>query len=200
MNHTLKVAVLLLLVASFSTAQAAVITGLEPDDYGNGVDISNTVAGTTIITASAIGNLVTGSSVFAVIDSITSTGTKVFGYQSGTGTGTTLANDFVSASLRFDFTPGVNKVTIDVTANDQSNPGQATLTAYNASNVVIGTASTGTMTYDVPITLTVTGVIDHVGLIGNFSTADNLTIPEPATIALLGLGTLTILSRRRRKC
>lgn len=109
-------------------------------------------------------------------------------------------------AIRFDFSTPVSAFAFNWGASD----GVWTLTAFNASNQIIeamstpitrasnagdyiGLANAG-MAY---ATLTTTNVGDWI-FIDNFTVAAG-TVPEPDTLAILGLGLMGMVSLRRRK-
>jgi len=186
-TYTLGMLLLLLLLITSAT-EASVI--LDADGSANGTDISNKTTG---ITASAVGILPANSSVFAVTSGSTSTGSEVLGWFN-TIYFTTLNGGNVA--FRFDFSPGASQVWIDIIGNNESSAGDATLTAYDSSNAVLGTDSTSGLGINQIDTLTFAGAIDHFTVTGNSANVDHLVVnlvPEPASIALIGFGAIGLL-------
>lgn len=194
-TYSIGVLLFLLLLIASATAEANIITTLEPDNYSSGTNISVAVPG---ITASAVGILPTSSSVPALTSGSTSTGNNVFGWVNGVTYFTTLAGGNVA--FRFDFTPGGSQVWIGVIGNSTSSAGNAMMTAYDSGNAVLGTDSTSGLGLNQVDTLTFSGTIDHITITGNSANVDHLVvnlIPEPASLALIGIGMIVMVGHRR---
>lgn len=190
-------------------AQAAPIT-IDPDDFADGAVI--TAAGVTIKTAA-------GGDVYSVTGGNPSTGTRVFG-----NCATCITSwdgmfpapnpydvnflDFPPSVLRVDFASGAGFVSIDVIPDDTIDP--AILAAYDAGGNLVAVDSFDDTTQPAPgtaRTLSVSGAIAFIvvgGAFGDTVDLDRLVydtaraVPEPAMAALLGLGALGLIARRRR--
>ena len=200
--HAVTLVVILVLIFSDSgTSQAAII--VDPDAFTEGTNISNAFPGVTL---SAFGSGNVGQDIFVVNPSIqsvepfqASTGTFVFGTN---GPYPHLFWD-TEVHLQANFANPVSLVSIDFIGTDASDVGE--LFAYNASNNLLDSATTPALGTNQVGTLTVSSLVNNIAYIvaagdSGASTIgiDNLQyIPEPATVCLLGLGSL-VLRRRKR--
>ncbi len=197
-------------------AQAAIVTA-EPDDFANGADISDSFSGLTL---SSVGPYAgTGGSLDGRVYSriaqepvFAATGISVFGNNLiGTDSASTPRNQlwYQSSSLlsayrlRADFDAPADYVAIDFITNDSSDSG--VLEAYDSTGTLL--ASADALSSGAPDTVEISrpsydiAYIIASGVAGETLCLDNLTaniIPEPATLLLLGLGTLGLFRRIRR--
>ena len=190
---------------------------VEPDDFPNGTNISNAFPGVTLSDITGGGGAV--NPVLSLTSPVASTGTRVFGrfdQQTSWGNGSW---DF----LRIDITGATSSASLDFIADDSdSNP---VLAAYNSAGILLtsstlpGTFAVGTV---VPLTVSAPNIATVLALgdppPGSFGTIAQITaitsggpnnwvvdnfryerVPEPATIALVALGTLAATAWRRRR-
>jgi hypothetical protein len=202
---------------SLNAAHAA-LTIIDPDDFADG-DVIEAPGVATIRTLA--GDSVFAVDVFNAGYGYASTGTKVFGPCTGCSNGwsgmpQSIPNPFdyspfsLSQTLRIDFVGGTNYVEIDVLPDDTYDP--AVLAAYDINDNLIGTVGYDQNTQPAPgdfRRLSFSGAIAYIvvgGIDGDTSDLDRLAfgdrpvgVPEPATLALLGMGALGLAAVRRRK-
>lgn len=203
-----------------STTVYADIVTVEPDDFADGTDISNSFPGVTLSFAD-------GSAVFAtpVTSTTPSTGTRGFGNSPTNdllaGFNTTTPDPFSVAGLspssqvlRVDFATPTNFVSIDVIPDDSNDPSR--LAAYDAAGNLLDTdGDPGVGVADIPVTLSITrpsadiAFILASGINGDNVALDNLqydgniaavpTLSEWALILLMmSLGAIGIQLTRKQ--
>lgn len=174
------------LIITFSMASYADIVTVEPDDFADGADISNSFPGVALSTAD-------GNPVFSAeqTSTVASTGTRSFAL--GTAGNITFAG-FNSASpdpfsvaglgspgnvLRADFATPTDFVSIDVIPNDNSDPSR--LAAYDAAgNLLQVVDEPGIGVADIPVTMSISrpsadiAFILASGVTGDTIALDNL--------------------------
>ena len=198
-----------LLGLAFSVNAHATIITVEPDSFANGLDISNATVGVSL-------QMETGNSVYAYGTGDTnyaSTGTKVFGYDAGLGFGVEPFWDNQDI-FRATFSALADYVAIDVINNNGA--GQGTDNAYmevfgtDGLLTTIPSSSIGFPGYQTLSFQSVSANISYIRLSnlgGSDFNLDRLqfgnnipnNIPEPGSLALMGIGLLGYFSRRERQ-
>jgi hypothetical protein len=198
------------LALMFSSIGTAAVLTVEPDAYGEGDNISNAFPGVTL---SSVGPGFDGdydASIFAINPSVqplepfnASTGSLVFGTNDNTYPH--LFGGWGDASFRADFAYPAKEVWLDAIGNDSSD--YAMLQAFDAGDNPLGDPYyTKMLTSSMFETMYVSwgsyeiAYILASGVSGDSVGFDHLVaaVPEPATICLLGLGTLSLIRRKRR--
>ena len=162
---------LLLLSSSLASAQISV----EPDDFPEGADISNAVAGVALSTVGSGWNEA-GPGILAVNPSTkpepfsASTGSLVFGTDDGSFPHLFMDAEFLQ--LRADFAAPAISVSLDFIGNNASDFGE--LKAYDSSDTLIDSAFTGQLTTSAVETLTVSGPGIAYIIAGGTSGGDSL--------------------------
>ena len=113
------------------------------------------------------------------------------------------------ADLRIDFIQATDFVSLDIIANNGSDPGF--LESYDSTGTLLGSFTTqGNLGSGIPETATISSGSTNIayiiasGLGGNDVALDNLiynsaTVPEPTVLALLSFGLLGVGIARRKK-
>lgn len=175
----------------------AVMFDWESISLGVSTSFSQTVGGLTAT--------VTG--VSSQVTSITASGGAAnlpFGLRSVCGGVATPSNSW--RPTRIDFSSTVTGVTAWFGDNGPDDDGTVTLSAYNANNILIGSSSIvrGTTLPAQSLTVNAVGIAYVIGTTnatpnGHSVVWDNVsTVPEPATMAVFGLGAATLLRRRKK--
>jgi hypothetical protein len=195
--------VLALLWYGTGTAEGLIV--VDPDAFTDGTDVSNAFPGVTL---SALGNYDNADSkVYARADSLASTGDNVFGTNWWGDPEWGFDTSF-QPHLRVDFSQLVMSVSIDAIGNNSQDYGR--LEAYDSTDVLLDDYETSLLTVGDVESMTVSTASPSISYIlaagkdpgvepHHTILLDNLSyvVPEPATIALLGLGSLALLRRRR---
>ena len=206
MKKLITICAIAVLMLAVSPAAMALVT-VDPDAFAVGTDISNAFSGVTLSSIGPGFDNDFDPRIFS-IDPLAwpgpfnaSTGSLVFGTNddwipnvfSGTGDG----------HLRIDFSVSALSVSLDAIGNNDHD--YARLDAYDASNTLIDSYSTGNLPTSIFETMTVSGNISYVvarGVSGDTVGFDNLNfqpIPAPGAILLgsIGVGLVGWLRRRR---
>lgn len=199
--QSVRMGVSLVVVACLGGAASA--GNVEPDDFANGTDISNSFAGVTLTTVlSESGFGIAGGSVFSYNSPFASTGSRTFGNSNFIEFGANAPN------LKAVFASGtVSSVSIDVIGDIGSDFGF--LSAFRADNSLIQRVETGQLPSFVSQTLTVVSGLNEIAYVvtgGKGHRAlflDNLqftdvVIPLPSAAGMGMIGLVVIGARRRR--
>jgi len=182
----------------------AKIVTADADGFSDGIDISNVFDGITLSSVGDYPDL--DGRVYAYGDGLASTGTNVFANNLSFQR-QWYADLTEGFALRADFDQPANFVAIDIIGDDSSDYGQ--LSAYDSSGILLGFVLSPQLTSGQVFTATIDrdwafdiAYIIAGGAISTEDTVhlDNLTanvIPEPATILLLALGSLSLTRTRR---
>jgi hypothetical protein len=197
MKRLITICLVCMIVSGLSSLSNGVT--VDPDAFPAGTVLNNAYPGVTL---TALGDVV-DSYVLSYTSSLATTGDRVFGMTGGDYLWGDGNYDYMKAA----FASGAVQVSLDFIADDYDE--NATLVAYDAiGNIVDQDASSGTYSPSQFVTLTVSAPYiayiyaegDPVYHIDNWA-LDNLVytpVPEPATMVLLVLGSLTLLKQRRR--
>ncbi len=188
---------------------------VEPDDFVDGTDISNAVAGVTL---SAVGGEVAGPEVYSrEAGALASTGTRVFGFVRAVPGSASVPEvawwDFAGfSSLRADFDVPTDYVAIDVIADDT--PDAGILRAFNAADVEVASVQSAVISFGEVDTMVISrGSADIAYILaGGYASGSGpddihldylrterpTVVPEPASAAIMLMG-LAGLARRKRK-
>ena len=193
-------------VVSWSTGavEASDIT-VDPDAFPIGTVLNDAYPGVTL-TAPGDSNVLPNSNVLALASQWVSTGSNAFG-NSEPRRGDAWGNENFDY-LRADFAMGALTVSLDFISNDDSGDQNAVLKAFDSLGVLVDMDITDlvpggefvTLTVSAPYIARVHAEWDNINRIEN-GALDCLTyepVPEPATVALLGLGSLVLLHRRKK--
>ena len=199
------------IATAFLTTTAQGVT-VEPDSFAAGTDITNATPGLTLTTS---GNIVFGTSAGSTFATtpptgpgVSSTGSLVFGYQNGSQMQTNFSQGFLNATLRGEFTTFASEIMIDAIGNNTSGGSDAgVLRGFDASDNLLAMDTVTGLSRGQVGTLSITSpnadgfaAFTFTGGNNAGSNADNLRftpVPEPASLALTGLASLTLLRRRR---
>ena len=190
----------------FTSMANAILITVDPDDFADGTDISNAFSGISLSAIDGGNNILLTNSVFSQTSSLASTGTQVFGHD---GIFTQTWAQGLVADLRIDFIQATDFVSLDIIANNGSDPGF--LESYDSTGTLLGSFTTqGNLGSGIPETATISSGSANIayviasGLGGNDVALDNLiynsaTVPEPTILALLSFGLLGVGIARRKK-
>ena len=206
MNKRLMALFTCLALTLFTSMANAILIIVDPDDFVDGTDISNAFSGITLSAIDGGSNVIATTSVYSQTSLLASTGTQVFGHDGIFVE--TWANGLVG-DLRIDFMQATDFVSLDIIANNGSDPGF--LEAYDSTGTLLGSFTTlgnlGPGTSETASISSSSVNISYViasGLFGNDVALDHLTYnsvtaPEPTVLTLLGLGLFGIGVARRKK-
>jgi hypothetical protein len=175
---------------------------VDPDAFADGTDISNAFTGVTLSSVYASSD----GKVYARANILASTGLNFFGHSDYNDEWFDRPNNAHCPALKAVFDSPVMSVSIDAIANDDNDYG--ILKAYSSSDILLDTYNTNllTPTGDAETMIISRGSADIAYIIagGNYGVnstvhLDNLNycVPEPATIAILSLGGLVAIRRRK---
>lgn len=189
-----------------ATAQGMLMEDVEPDDYADGTNISTAFSNVTL---TALGIWPDTVPVYSLSSGEASTGERVFGYVGSYG-GKLWVDP--QARLRVDFALPTDYVTIDICPDDDDE--QYRLAAYDSGGNLVDEdsatilnsldtqASVSSLSYNISYLL-VSGINTDSILLDNLSYNTEYDggnpIPEPATLALLGMGLVALGVKVRRK-
>lgn len=196
-----------LLSAMVSCGASAALITVDPDSFPAGTILNGAFSGVIL---TAVGGNLENSNVLSAPSPFASTGTKVFADTDGASP-TSWGNGSFSY-LRADFAVVATTILLDFVADsiDDCNP---FLRAFDSSNNLLDSVSAGCLSFGQGVTLSVsasniayiTASWDDVDRVYN-GALDNLrievvgaAIPEPGTLALLGIGLAGLGASLRRK-
>jgi hypothetical protein len=206
---SLKAMIIVLMVFATASSVSAVVITAEADGHANGANISNAFTGMTLSTVGTDPNL--DGQVYARIPinpAYASTGKLVFGNNlEGMDADGSPYNEIWHETFRFraDFDHLANIVSIDFIGNNSSDYGA--LEAYNSVGALLASVFTPQLIADQVFSAQINrssfdiAYIVASGIGGDTLYLDNLSanVPEPATMVLLGLGSLVVIRRRHSK-